>query len=394
MSSKIKLTTSKINSTPVIAKDTVRILSLDGGGMKGYMSATFLARFCSDAGINPNQLFNSFDIITGTSIGGIQALAYSNGLSPGDMLGFFSSQGSNIFHYDSLLPLQAYKFSVIMSLPTYPTTFYAQAPLQTAISNVFGTNLLISDLKTNVIIPAWSAKNDQSVIFSNITGLEPFLSGASQDVVTAALATSAAPLYFPAVATAEDDLLIDGGVYQNNPVITAFSVAKKLYPNASRFCVLSLGCGIAHNSFVPETSLFSAADDKVNDLLQQDVDLELANVQNKLLKKYPDRIEHIKLLTAQTNSIAPYNVDYLFYLMENVFIPGVQEINDKTMAFESTDLFDDIFYYRFQYEFQPGQDSSLDNYSPDNLANLASYANTQYNTDLLEIQAFIEHFNL
>ena len=89
----------------------------------------------------------------------------------------------------------------------------------------------------------------------------------------------------------------------------------------------------------------------------------------------------------------PNNVDYLFYLMDNVFIAGPQELNAKVMEFETQDLFDDIFNYRFQYQFLPGQDSSLDNYSPDQLANLASYANQQYDTDALKIQNFIEHFN-
>jgi hypothetical protein len=63
------------------------------------------------------------------------------------------------------------------------------------------------------------------------------------------------------------------------------------------------------------------------------------------------------------------------------------------MDFETQDVFDDIFNYRFQYQFLPGQDSSLDNYSPQNLSNLAQDANSQYDADLLTIQNFIAHFN-
>lgn len=160
---------------------TVRILSLDGGGMRGVLSATFLKRFCQDAGIPPHQLYNTFDIITGTSIGGIQALGYANGQSPDDMLQFFASKGASIFYYNSVLPLSAYKFSVIMGLPTYPTTFYGQAPLKQALEEVFGTTMTLANLSGKVIIPAWDAHEDDSAIFSNITGLEPFMTGATQD---------------------------------------------------------------------------------------------------------------------------------------------------------------------------------------------------------------------
>lgn len=367
---------------------TVRILSLDGGGMRGYLSATFLKRFCVQAGIPANQLFNSFDIITGTSIGGVQALGYAYGKSPDEMLQFFSSKGASIFYYNSILPLSAYKFSVIMGLPTYPTTFYGQAPLQAALEEVFGTTLKLSDLPGKVIIPSWDAGEDASIIFSNITGFEPFMTGANTEVVNAGLATSAAPLYFPS-ALVSGETLIDGGVYQNNPVTTAFSVARQLFPQATRLCVLSVGTGVSHNAFVPETALKLSGDSS----LVSEVEQEMAKVRQKLLLKYPNRQEQVNLLTSSPNSIAPYNVDYLFYLMDNVFIAGPQELNAKVMEFETQDLFDDIFNYRFQYQFLPGQDSSLDNYSTEQLTNLASYANQQYDTDALKIQNFIEHFN-
>ena len=374
-------------TTPQTAK-TVRILSLDGGGMRGYLSATFLKRFCVQAGIPANQLFNSFDIITGTSIGGVQALGYAYGQSPDNMLQFFATQGANIFYYNSSLPLAAYKFSVIMGLPTYPTTFYGQAPLQAALEAVFGTSLKLSDLPGKVIIPSWDAGKDSSIIFSNITGFEPFMTGANTEVVNVGLATSAAPLYFPS-ALVSGETLIDGGVYQNNPVTTAFSVARQLFPQATRLCVLSVGTGVSNNAFVPETALKLSSDLG----LVSEVEQELAKVQTKLLLKYPNRQEQINLLTSRVGSIAPYNVDYLFYLMDNVFIAGPQELNAKVMEFETQDLFDDIFNYRFQYQFLPGQDSSLDNYSTEQLTNLASYANQQYDTDALKIQNFIEHFN-
>ena len=368
---------------------TVKILSLDGGGMRGYFSATFLKRFCLDAGIAPNRLYDEFDIITGTSIGGIQAVGYAYGKTPEEMRQFFASKGSSIFAYNSILPLSAYKFSVIMGLPTYPSTFYAQAPLRTALVDVFGETLPLSSLLTKVIIPAWDTHEDEAAIFSNISGLEPFLSGAGRSVVDVGLATSAAPLYFPP-ASVNSHTMIDGGVYVNNPVTLAYSVAKKMFPGVARFCILSVGTGVAHNDFIPETTLKLKT---VDSELEQETKKEIEKIRQKLLKKYPDKKEQVMFLTQNLNSIAPYNVDYIFYLMDNVFIPGPQELNAKVMEFEATDAYDDIFFNRFQYRFLPGQDSSLDNYSPANLANLEQYAMTQYDTDFLEIQKFIAHFN-
>ena len=384
---------------------TVRILSLDGGGMRGYLSATFLKRFCVEAGITPNQLFNSFDIITGTSIGGVQALGYAYGKSPDDMLQFFENDGSKIFYYNSVLPLSAYKLSVIMGLPTYPLTFYGQAPLKEALESVFGPTLKLSDLSGKVIIPSWNASQDTSQIFSNITGFEPFMTGSETDAVSVGLATSAAPLYFPS-ASVGGEPLIDGGVYQNNPVTTAFAVAKQLFPSSSRFCVLSVGTGVAHNAFVP-AGLKQQFPKPVSDPITKEVTLEIKHLRQKLCRKYPEQRERINRLTdlpltelsltelsptELLTGIAPYNVEYLFYLMENVFIAGSQELNAKVMTFESQDLFDDVFTYRFQYQFLEGQDASLDNYSPQNLANLGTYAQQQYEADRIKIQNFITHF--
>ena len=374
---------------------TVRILALDGGGIRGYLSATFLKRFCQEAGIKPQELFNHFDIITGTSIGGIQALAYAYGLSPENMLGFFESEGAKIFAYDSVLPLPAYKASVLLGLPTYPLTFYRQEPLKAALEAVFGVNLKLSDLPGKVIIPSWQAGQNTSLIFSNIPGLEPFLTGMDTEVMRVGLATSAAPLYFPSAAV-NGQTLLDGGVYQNNPVTSAFTVAKQLFPASTRACVLSVGTGVAHTAFVPKlrTQGVASLEDQ---LLRDEVKTEIEKLRHKLLRRHPQHQERVNALIdaafVPVNDLVPYNVEYLFYLMDNVFITGPQELNAKLMALESQNLYEEVFSYRFQYQFLEGQDSSLDNYAPEQLAALAQYAEQQYERDRFLIENFISHFN-
>ena len=381
-------------TTQTTAPKTVRILSLDGGGMRGYLSATFLQRFCQEAGINPQELFNHFDIITGTSIGGIQALAYAYGLSPENMLGFFASEGAKIFAYDSVLPLPAYKASVLLGLPTYPLTFYRQEPLKAALEAVFGVSLQLSDLPGKVIIPSWQAGKNTPLIFSNIPGFEPFLTGLDTEVVRVGLATSAAPLYFPS-ASGGGQTLLDGGVYHNNPVTSAFAVAKQLSPASTRACVLSVGTGLAHTAFIPK--LRAQAGGSLEDqLLRQEVKAEIEKLRQKLLRRHPHHRDQVNRVVDTAlmpiNDLVPYNVEYLFYLMDNVFITGPQELNAKLMALESQNLYEEVFSYRFQYQFLEGQDASLDNYAPEQLAALAQYAEQQYERDRFLIENFISHF--
>ncbi len=381
--------------TTLTAPKTVRILSLDGGGMRGYLSATFLKRFSQEAGIKPHELFNHFDLICGTSIGGIQALAYAYGLSPEDMLGFFESEGAKIFAYDSVLPLPAYKASVLLGLPTYPLTFYRQEPLKAALEAVFGVSLQLSDLPGKVIVPSWQAGQNTSLIFSNIPGFEPFLTGWDTEVVNVGLATSAAPLYFPS-ASGSGQTLLDGGVYHNNPVTTAFAVAKQLFPASTRACVLSVGTGVAHTAFVPQlkTQAVTSVEEK---LLREEMKTEIEKLRPKLLHRHPHHRDQVNRFVNTAlmplNDLVPYNVEYLFYLMDNVFITGPQELNAQLMALASQNLYEEVFSYRFQYPFLEGQDASLDNYAPEQLAALADYAEQQYERDRFLIENFISHFN-
>ena len=379
----------------LIVPKTVRILSLDGGGMRGYLSATFLKRFCQEAGIKPQELFNHFDIITGTSIGGIQALAYAYGLSPEDMLWFFASEGAKIFAYDSVLPLPAYKASVLLGLPTYPLTFYRQEPLKAALEAVFGVSLKLSEVPGKVIVPSWQAGQNTPLIFSNIPGLEPFLTGMDTEVVKVGLATSAAPLYFPS-ASVGGQTLLDGGVYHNNPVTSAFAVAKQLFPASTRACVLSVGTGVAHTAFVPQLKTQGVASLE-DQLLRDEVKTEIGKLRRKLLRRHPNHPEKVHQVIESSlrglNDLVPYNVEYLFYLMDNVFITGPQELNAQLMALASQNLYEEVFSYRFQYQFLEGQDASLDNYAPEQLAALADYAEQQYERDRFLIENFINHFN-
>ena len=337
---------------------TVRILNLHGGGVRGYLTATVLARFCADAGINPNKIHERFDIISGTSIGGIQALGYAHGKSPSEFKTLIEANATSIFNYGTLaswvISRSTYMLATLMGLSGFDYTFNSQTiksayeakGLRDVLTNTLGADTLLSHITGKVIITSWDVDESKPVFFSNITGLEPLLIGANKNAVDVGLCTSAAPTYFP-IHTLDGHQYTDGGVFQNNPVNTTLSVARRLYPQATRFCILSLGTGLSNNP-----------------------------------------------LSFDTGGYAPYNLQLLHYLSSNVFIPGPQQAAQDLMSFDALNPYEEIFTYQCQYTFLPGQDSSMDNPDSGNLTTLASYGNSQYNNDTVEIAKFLTHFNL
>src|SRR4030042_2308896 len=77
-----------------------RILSLDGGGIRGIITAIILQRLNAEAGLT--GWLDSTDLIAGTSTGGLLALGLSHGLSPEFMRSVYETKGAEIFEYSWL----------------------------------------------------------------------------------------------------------------------------------------------------------------------------------------------------------------------------------------------------------------------------------------------------
>jgi len=341
-----------------MSKRTVRLLNLQGGGIRGYLTANVLERFCRDANIDPNKLYQKFDIISGTSIGGIQTLGYAKGLSPTQFKTLIENNAETIFNYGAALPWvqsrSTYALAVLMGLEGYTFEYlgqniscmYQNTGLNTVLTSALGANTLLSDIPGKVIVTAYDVDESKPVLFSNITGEEPLLIGAEQKAVDVGLATSAAPTYFP-IYGFNGHKYIDGGVFQNNPVNTNLSIARKLYPDASRFFILSIGTGMPTAPLV-----------------------------------------------FNTEGYTPYNIQYLNYLSNQVFIPAPQQAVQDLMSLIATNPYEEVFEYQFQYTFKSGQDGTMDNPEASNLTALANYANAQYDIDAYKIASFINHFNI
>jgi patatin-like phospholipase/acyl hydrolase len=177
-----------------------QVLALDGGGAKGLFSAHVLAHLEADLGVS---IRDTFDLITGTSTGGIIALALGAGLPPADIA-------------DHYLERRRRLAARLMSPK------YKQAPLRRALESILGERRLY-DSDKRLVIPAYDVQAGSVHIFK--TPHHPRLRRDWKHfMVDVALATSAAPTYLP-VAKVGGHRLIDGGVWANNPSVLGIAEA-------------------------------------------------------------------------------------------------------------------------------------------------------------------------
>ena len=208
--------------------DKKRILAIDGGGIKGVFPASFLATV--EDSIEDN-IANYFDLIVGTSTGGIIALGLGLGLSAKEILAFYEESGPRIFSGNRLLRwLRWFGFS------KYNSNF-----LRKALEGCFGEKKL-GDSKTRLAIPALNLEDGKVHIYKTSHNLR-LERDYKERAVDVALATASAPTYFPTHRSAVGTPLVDGGVWANNPaglsVVEAITLLD--WPRDS-LTVLSLGC--------------------------------------------------------------------------------------------------------------------------------------------------------
>lgn len=183
-----------------------QILSLDGGGVKGLFSAALLAQIEEDSGVS---VADHFDLIAGTSTGGLIALGLGAGMRPRDIVEFYLSDASTIFadrtRLKGLRRLWAPKFSA--------------APLEAALKRRFGERTLGQGVK-RLIVPSYNLAEDDVYLFRT-----PHHERLKRDHRVAmwrvAMATTAAPTYFAAFRGVERIPLADGGLWANNPSMVA-----------------------------------------------------------------------------------------------------------------------------------------------------------------------------
>jgi patatin-like phospholipase/acyl hydrolase len=221
-----------------------RILSIDGGGIKGVMPAAFLATLEEVTG---KRIVDHFDLIAGTSTGGIIALGLGLGLSATNLLSFYEKKGPGIFSQEPMVGASLVRRALrhlrhkAQNARRLILPKYRPAALHAALEEAFGDQTL-GESQTRLVIPAFDRQRCSVHIFKT-PHHERLLTDWKQRAVDVALATAAAPTYLPSHRLANGISLLDGGVWANNPVGVAVVEAIGILGWDPRSLhVLSLGC--------------------------------------------------------------------------------------------------------------------------------------------------------
>jgi len=220
-----------------------QLLCLSGGGYLGLYTASVLAELEKASG---KPLRETFDLLAGTSVGGIIALGLAAGTSAADIRDAFIENGSAIF--SNLPPPQGEVARLLDLRRNFKKAKYRTEPLKAVIEDIVGANLLVGDLGQRVIVPAVNLTKGRPQVFK--TPHHPtFIRDLHLKVVDVALATSAAPTFFP-VHQIGGELFADGGLYANSPDFLALHEAEYfLATPVEQVRMLSIGTTTGQFSF-------------------------------------------------------------------------------------------------------------------------------------------------
>ena len=198
-----------------------QILVLHGGGYRGLYTARVIEKLEEAIG---HPILDGFDMVAGTSIGGIIALALASGMSGKSLRETIETKGPSLFPDHGWLGRKG-QFVKRLAVPPHP-----QAKLQELIAEVVDADKHLHEFDLEVVIPALDAsggaKGPTPIIFNN------HVNSRTRDtkLMDVALSTSAAPTYFASHQMPESRRqLVDGGVIANSPSWIALTMALAEY---------------------------------------------------------------------------------------------------------------------------------------------------------------------
>jgi uncharacterized protein len=215
---------------------SIKVLAIDGGGIRGIIPAVILSALQARL---RQDLWRHFDLIAGTSTGGIIALGIGtrcrNGqpYAPDELIDLYVKNGPAIFR----------KFPVWTWLRQFLRPKYPPVAIEEALKTFFKDTRFASAV-TPLLVSSYDLQSQLPFFFkSHRIASDPAYDWPVRSI---ARATSAAPTFFPPLHLStgqENYTLVDGGVFVNNPSVAAYAEARWLYPEATNFLVVSVGTG-------------------------------------------------------------------------------------------------------------------------------------------------------
>ena len=236
----------------------IRILSLDGGGIRGIISCVILRYIEEQLQLqdNPNaKIGDYFDLVAGSSTGGLitALILFPNPnnhakFSVAEALNLYAKKGEDIFKVSFFQHL-INPFGLIKEK-------ISDRNLEKQLEEIFGT-LELKQLIKPCLITSYDITARQAKFFTSHDAHLPIENFYVKDLCRA---TAAAPTYFePALIKSfynQQFTLIDGGVYANNPALCAYAEARKIkfstvlndgkkpdYPSINEMIIVSIGTG-------------------------------------------------------------------------------------------------------------------------------------------------------
>jgi predicted acylesterase/phospholipase RssA len=230
--------------TPVApARKKFSVLAIDGGGIRGIIPARVLQAIEEHMRRPVSALF---DLVAGTSTGALVALGLTKPASAGpaapayaaaDLVSLYLDHGGEIFH--SSLARRLTTADGLLGVR------YPAGPIEAVLADRFGDTML-SEALTEVVVPSYDLSQPAPFFFKRRYPRED--PRFDVRMAAAARATSAAPTYFdPAplepFAGERQHALIDGGVFANDPAVSAYAEALDLWGGDVEIQVVSIGTG-------------------------------------------------------------------------------------------------------------------------------------------------------
>ncbi|CAM3435275.1 CBASS cGAMP-activated phospholipase [Sphingobacterium prati] len=217
------MTSSSKKKDPKVFK----VLTIDGGGIKGLYSAQILRHFEEKFEC---RISDYFDMLCGTSTGGLIALALSLKIPASDICDFYDNEGPKIFTNFRKIKFAGKKYSNGTIKQVLRGGKFPDTKLKESLVGIFGDKK-IGESHNLLCIPSYNITEARPFVFKFDHKEGDLNRDNKASYVDVALATSAAPTYFPMaeISAYDNKQFIDGGVWGNNPTLVGYLEALQYF---------------------------------------------------------------------------------------------------------------------------------------------------------------------